>query len=409
MKGNMFPDVDVKNLNLLIITSARGKLDGKSALLDKKFVEGMRFYTASWPGRTSCLLRAPRQDALFLGSFNPRSLPFGIEFRSADHHLNADDLEGYDVILASGDNPDYLHVAELGQKLKKSVFFTIEYIPDTRRKITMLDPGRSFLSKMKSLLYITLSEQRRRKAFTIARGLQANGYPAAETYRQINSNIAFYLDNRMAGDMTATEEEMSSRKAHLSSTRPLRLFHAGRLEPLKGSQDLIPIARKLRDRDIPFVLDIFGGGSLEAGIRDDIAKYDLDNRVRLHGVVDFATELVPFARRNSDIFLSCHRQSDPSCSYLEHMGCGLPVAGYDNRMCAALVKDSRAGWTVPLGDWSALADKLTELARNPDDIIEKSTAALNFARAHLFETEFAKRIAQMKAAMPGDHSLQASF
>lgn len=85
------------------------------------------------------------------------------------------------------------------------------------------------------------------------------------------------------------------------------------------------------------------------------------------------------------------------------------MAGYDNRMCAALVKDSRAGWTVPLGDWSALADKLTELARNRDEVMEKSTAALKFARAHLFEAEFSKRIAQMKSAIPGDHSLQASF
>ena len=44
------------------------------------------------------------------------------------------------------------------------------------------------------------------------------------------------------------------------------------------------------------------------------------------GVVDFETELVPFTRQNADIFLGCHRQSDPSCTYLEAMGCGVAVA-----------------------------------------------------------------------------------
>lgn len=385
-------------LNLLVITSARGRADGASVTLDKKFVEGMRYYTASWPGRTACLLREPNQGALFLDHFDPQDLPFDLVFRPARHHLTAEDLDGHDIILVSGDNPDYLHIAELGKAQGKRIFFTIEYTAETRRQITMLDRNRSFLSKIKSLLDITLTERRRRKAFAIAHGLQANGYPAADIYRRINDNTVFYLDNRMTADLSATEDEMLARQQYLVSGQSMRLIHSGRLEPMKGSQDLIPIAQRLRDRNVHFVLDIFGDGSLKAEIHRDIARHDLGNQIRLHGVVDFATELVPFARRHSDIFLSCHRQSDPSCSYLENMGCGLPVAGYANRMWAALAQDSNAGWTVPLGDWSALADKLADLASSPAQIAEKSANALKFAKAHLFDAEFSKRIAQMKLA-----------
>ena len=43
----------------------------------------------------------------------------------------------------------------------------------------------------------------------------------------------------------------------------------------------------------------------------------------------FESELVPWMRQEADIFLSCHRQDDPSCAYLEAMGCGLPVLGYE--------------------------------------------------------------------------------
>lgn len=387
----------VKALNLLVITSARGRADGASVTLDKKFVEGMRYYTASWPGRTACLLREPNQGALFLDHFDPQDLPFSLLFRPARHRLTAEDLDGHDIILVSGDNPDYLHIAELGKAQGKRIFFTIEYTAETRRQITMLDRNRSFLSKVKSLLDITLTERRRRKAFASAHGLQANGYPAADIYRRINDNTVFYLDNRMTADLSATEDEMLARQRYLMSGQSMRLIHSGRLEPMKGSQDLIPIAQRLRDRNVHFVLDIFGDGSLKSEIHRDIARHDLGNQIRLHGVVDFATELVPFARRNSDIFLSCHRQSDPSCSYLENMGCGLPVAGYANRMWAALAQDSNAGWTVPLGDWSALADKLADLAANPAQITEKSANALKFAKAHLFDAEFSKRIAQMKS------------
>lgn len=383
--------------SLLVISSAPGKKEGEAVILDKKFAEGMKVYAASWPGKTTCMLRAPKRDALFLDRFDPESLPFGIQLRPANHAPVAEDLEGYDTILVSGDNPAYLHLAELSRSLGKSVYFTIEYIPETRRQIALLDRTRSLPSKAKALLHITLDERRRRKAFSIARGLQANGYPAAELYRPINANTVLYLDNRIDPALLATEDEMAARQKHLMAKGPLRLIHSGRLESLKGSQDLIPIARKLREREVNFLLDIFGGGSLEVDIRNDIARYDLGDHIRLHGVVDFATELVPFARQNSDVFLSCHRQSDPSCSYLENMGCGLPVAGYANRMWAALAQDSKAGWVAPFGDWSALADTLADLAANPVEVMQKSVVALDFAKAHLFDIEFGKRIAQMKS------------
>ncbi|MFD2858462.1 hypothetical protein ACFSZS_31965 [Seohaeicola zhoushanensis] len=45
-----------------------------------------------------------------------------------------------------------------------------------------------------------------------------------------------------------------------------------------------------------FELDIFGTGSLAAGIRREIDATGLSSRVRLHDPVDFETGLVPFAR-----------------------------------------------------------------------------------------------------------------
>lgn len=396
--GTAQPPAAARAPNLLIIAPAPGKADGDRLILDKKFVEGMRFYAAAWPGRTACLLQEPRQDALFLDSYDPAALPFAVDLRPAGHHVSSADLADHDVIMCSGDNQEHLHVAALGRQAGKAVYFTIENIPQTRRQIVMLEQGRSLPSRLKALWHIGRVERHRRRTFAQADGLQANGYPAADLYRQINPNTVFYLDNRIDAALLATPAEMAARRAHLLGGGKLRLIHSGRLEPLKGAQDLIPIARLLRDGGLDFVLDIFGGGSLEGEIRRGIAQHGLSGQVHLHGVADFATELVPYARQNSDLFLSCHRQSDPSCSYLENMGCGLAVAGYANLMWAALAADSRAGWAVPMGDVQAMAAQLIALNAHRAEIAEACDRAHAFADTHLFEKEFARRIDQMLPA-----------
>lgn len=385
--------------DLLVISSAPGDMQGSHFLLDKKFAEGMRLYADSWPGRTACLLRRSPDRMPFAGEFAPDSLPFEVHLRPRGHKVTAEDLAGYGVILCSGDNADYLHLAALCRQAGKAIHFTIEYIPETRRQIVMLNPGRSLLRKVKSLLWQGWQERRRRRAFRLATGLQANGYPAAAHYRPLNPETLLYLDNRIDRALLATADEMETRRRHLLSGAALRLIHSGRLEPMKGSQDLIPIARRLRDRGVDYTLEIFGQGSLEAQIRQGIEAQGLQDRVRLMGTVDFATELVPYARRHGDIFLSCHRQSDPSCSYLESMGCGLAVAGYANRMWQALARESGAGWVAPLGNADALADRVVDAAHDRTQTFAHCENALAFAAEHLFDVEFGKRLEQMRAAI----------
>lgn len=223
-----------------------------------------------------------------------------------------------------------------------------------------------------------------------------NGYPAAAAYDRFNANTIMYLDNRMKPDMFATAAEMEARGERLRSGAPLRLIHSGRLERMKGAQDLVPIATALRDRGVNFTLDIYGDGSLRNEIRDDASSRNL-NQVRLHEPVDFETELVPLNRSEADIFLSCHRQSDPSCTYIESMGCGLPVAGYDNEMWSALLQDSGGGWAVPMKNVDLLADKIAYLSEHRDEIVQRGEAGLAFARRRDFYTEFSLRMDHLHA------------
>lgn len=194
----------------------------------------------------------------------------------------------------------------------------------------------------------------------------------------------------------ATDSEQKERHAYLRSGATLRLVHSGRLEPMKGAHDLIPIASLLHKAGCAFTLDIFGSGSLATEILQGIKENCLEGIVRLHGAVDFETRLIQFYRESADVFLSCHRQADPSCTYLETLGCGVPVIGYDNAMWRDMVQHSNGGWAVALGDVKAFSNQVKDLAADREVIIEASKSGLAFAQQHPFESEFKKRMSHLQ-------------
>ena len=382
---------------LLVISSAPATfIDGKP-YLDRKFCDGIRFYAEAWDGPVAAILFRRDERMPFSQSYEPSDLPFEFSLLEGDAEISASDLVGADLVLASGDNHRLLDLPGLRAGPAPAIVYTIEYTPETRRQILLLERDSGWARKAYALAWTHRQERRRRAAFRASDGLQANGYPAMAEYAPLNGDALLYLDNRIGRALLVTEAERTARRERLRSGGPLRILHSGRLEPLKGAQDLVPIAKRLADRGVAFRMDIFGAGSLADPIREEAGALGLSDRVRLNAPVDFDTELVPYARREADLYLSCHRQSDPSCTYLESMGCGLPIAGYANRMLGALAADSDAAWTVPLGDWKALADRIADIAERRDEIAAKAEKAADFAGKHLFEDEFAARIAHLEA------------
>lgn len=381
---------------LLVISSAPALIKDGQILLDKKFVEGMRLYCALWDGAVSCILHKTNLNIPFGRIYRPEELPFKLNLLAANKHIKLEDIKEHDVILCGGDDHEHLHLASMCRREKKKIVFVIENIPETRRQIILLEPLRSFPKKVYSFFLEMRHEIRRRIAFRAADGIQANGYPAYAIYSRMNPNTMIYLDNRVSEKFLASEVDMKIRERRLLEKKPLKLLHSGRLEHIKGSHDLIPIALQLVSRGIDFTLDIFGSGSLEEEIKKGIAKHGLHGKVRLNGAVDFEEELVPFARQNVDIYLSCHRQSDPSCTYVENMGCGLAVIGYANHMWTALCKESRAGWMTPLSDHTAIANAISDADSNRHSLVEACYSARRFAGQHTFEKEFNSRIEHLR-------------
>jgi hypothetical protein len=103
------------------------------------------------------------------------------------------------------------------------------------------------------------------------------------------------------------------------------------------------------------------------------------------------------ATRRADLFLGCHVQGDPSCTYLETFACGVPIAGYANEMWAALSAASGGGPAVAVGDPRALADAVVRLLREPGALEDASRRARAFAAANTMERAWDARSARLAA------------
>jgi glycosyltransferase involved in cell wall biosynthesis len=77
------------------------------------------------------------------------------------------------------------------------------------------------------------------------------------------------------------------------------------------------------------------------------------------------------------------------------MSCGVPIVGYDNEAFAGIVRESRCGWTSPIGNPHALAARVAQLADRRDVMASAARQAVEFAREHAFERTFARRSAHL--------------
>jgi glycosyltransferase involved in cell wall biosynthesis len=251
------------------------------------------------------------------------------------------------------------------------------------------------LLRLRRLVWETRSEIMMRRAISKASGLQCNGTPTFEAYKRLNSNPLLYFDSRVSRDLIVTVMEFEQRKRELLANRPLRLAFSGRLAASKGADHLVAVADELRRLGVAFRMDICGDGELRSAIQTNVEIMALTSVVGLRSVLDFSDELMPFVRRNVDLFVCCHRQGDPSCTYLETMACGTPVVGYANEALTGIIEESGAGWATPLDKPKLLARKIMELNRQRAQVVSVSCMARDFAQRHTFEETFRRRIEHM--------------
>jgi glycosyltransferase involved in cell wall biosynthesis len=380
---------------------AASRIDGQ-IWFDRKFKDGMDACCASWPGRVRALMHV--QDVASLPPFgawrwNPDEASFDLETLEPGQLLTEAHLAGVAVLQASADDHRQLDAAALCERTGTVCIYAIELTLRTRLGLTRYSDA-PVLRKLKAAVWHLRNELRVSKAIRRAHGLQGNGLPAWLAYRHSTPSPLLYFDTRLRKASVVTPAELEGRLAVLRAREPLRMAFSGRLVEQKGADALVPLALRLRQLAVAFTLDIYGTGDLNDRIRAEIAAHGLADCVRLHGAVDFDQVLMPRLKDGVDVFVCCHRQGDPSCTYAETLGCGVPIVGFANEALASLVSAHGIGWSVPMGDVAGLATLVARLAADRDDIAAKSLTAMRFGQEHHFESVVDLRMKHCAMALP---------
>lgn len=248
-------------------------------------------------------------------------------------------------------------------------------------------------------LRLRMQHRRKLAAVAAARELHANGYPTFEEFAAVTPRRLLYFDTR-AQEADVIPAQALDARLHARSGRPPRLLFSGRYLPLKGALDVVAAGVELDRRGVDFRLDLFGTGPLEPRMRALAEGSPARGKITIHGAIPYKPDLVQVTR-DADLFLSCHVQGDPSCTYLEALACGVPIVGYANEMWSVLCRESGAGRVVPLGDPRGLAGAAAALLADPAALRDASHRARRFALAHTMERAWDDRAARL-AAIAGE-------
>ncbi len=384
-------------LKLVLLPSLKvKKVSNHQIIITQKFIDGVIEYQKYWSG--SIVVFVEEDDALNNNLdnilINLNELPFKIEIINLESLRNRPELHENSIFLISTDFRQN-QISKICKQHNIPCIYITEYSLNTRIQIINATTKNPIL-RLRRYAWEVSQELKQRKAIAIANGVQCNGVPTYQSYQKINPNPCLYFDTRISEDMIISNANLTARTSECLSKKPLRLMFSGRLINIKGADHLIPVAENLKQLGVEFEMFICGDGELKTAMEKQIIQSGLSDAVKMLGVLEFKTELVPFVQKNIDLFICCHRQGDPSCTYLETMSCGVPIVGYDNEAFVGVVNQSQAGWFVKMNRPDLLAQKIAELNENREFIIAESYKSLEFAQQHTFEKTFQRRIAHIQ-------------
>jgi|SRR5271166_5845943 len=390
-------------MTLAVLTDLGVRVVPKGTIiLTQKFIDGMVEYLKYWDGPVAAIMEPTNKPSWNLDEveIDPARLPFKVEVFSYNDPGLGRLLAGRKMILASVSHRQN-HLSTLCRSIGVPCVYVAEFTLKTVCQIIQAETSNPLL-RWRRIWWRYNQERRHRRAIRMASGIQCNGTPTFEAYREINPRPLLFFDTRVRDDWLITEQELNERTGQLMRGGPLRLMYSGRLALMKGADHLVRVASKLRSLRVPFEFTICGDGPLGPQIRAEITRLGLDDCVRLTGVIDFKTELTPLTKRQVDLFVCCHRQGDPSGTYVDVMSCGVPFVGYDNEAFQGIVRHSAAGWMVPMDQTDRLAEKIAELSADRAELVNAARKSLEFARKHTFERTFRTRIEHLKACAAAD-------
>ncbi len=176
-------------------------------------------------------------------------------------------------------------------------------------------------------------------------------------------------------------------------------FTAGilaRIEDYKGHIDILRAVSLLRDRGVDVKLLIAGTGGYEEEVRFACKAFGLEDRVIFLG---FVTDVAPVLGAIDVQLNASYGTEATSLSLLEGFSMGVPAVVSDYGGNPWLVEDGVNGLIFPTRDYTAMADALQKLVRDPQALTEMGLAAKNTYNDKFTGEHFARSIEEIYTAV----------
>ena len=137
------------------------------------------------------------------------------------------------------------------------------------------------------------------------------------------------------------------------------------LEYSSGIDWLIEAFAKLKESHTGAVqLKLYGRGTMEAALKKQCEQAGLLDTIHFMGRVP--NEKIPEEISKMDVLVNASRSEMFGVSTIEAMACKVPVVATDTAGSSEILLNGVTGFTVKTGNIGALADRLTELAEDPE-------------------------------------------
>lgn len=178
--------------------------------------------------------------------------------------------------------------------------------------------------------------------------------------------------------------------------RPLRLFSCGRLNIVKGHQDLIDaIALLNAERQLAELFiagqDDDGGAGFYQTLAEHRAASSASDKIHLLGAI--SADAVQAELEQADIFVLASWHEPLGVAYMEAMSFAVPTIGTNSGGVPELITDGETGLLVPPKDPRALANAIARLANDPDLALRLSRNGRDLIEAKYHSKRGAETIA----------------
>ncbi|MDX2485660.1 MAG: glycosyltransferase [Pseudodonghicola sp.] len=168
---------------------------------------------------------------------------------------------------------------------------------------------------------------------------------------------------------------------------PIRICYVGRADQMKGGLLWIDALARLAEAGVDFVAEWAGDGPQLEEMRALASRLGLSERIRFHGFVTDRATVLGILRR-AHVLLFCHMTDESPRILIETLFSATPLVGFRDSFAQRLVAEQGAGILVERGDVAGLAEALSGLNANRQqlrELIEKAgQSGLHLTRSQVF-------------------------